>query len=900
MSSSAAPPPLSPGSRIGAYEILSVLGAGGMGEVYRARDIKLQRDVALKVLPPSVADDPSRLARFRREAQVLASLNHPHIGAIFGVEDSDRVALVLELVDGVTVEDRIARGPLPWKEAVALAIQIADGLEAAHERGIVHRDLKPANVKISSSGRAKVLDFGLAKPANDTAFADDSSGEPTVLAVTRAITREGMVVGTIGYMSPEQARGQAIDKRADVWAFGCVLFEMLSGRAPFAGNTPTDTLAAIVEREPIWRDVPPTVPGAVVDVLRRCLTKDPRRRFHDLADVRIQLEDALIAPAATATRQDSALWLRLAVAMLALVAVTVVITGAVVRRMSKAAGSEVAESSARLARLTIVPDQPFADPQRSCGGDCEEGLLAISPNGRQVVYAGTSSSGQQLYVRPIDRFESRALAGTENAIGPAFSPDGRMIAFIADRTLKTIALDGGSPVVVSEGVEGNGISWGSDGHIYFAGGRGQGIWRVPVSGGPGEAVTSIDTEFQHRFPELLPDGTTLLFSALTNISDEKISVISLTTGQRRTLVDGIAPHYMPSGHLVYVLSNRLMAVRFDPKRLEIQGTPVVMVDDVEQTIWGEPQVAASPSGLLAYLKASGRPHGSTLVWVTPQGQETPTGASGRPFVQPHISPDGRTVAVALRGALTDVWMFDLIRETWTRMTSDGHSANPLWTPDGKRLTFSAGKNGPTSILGKAPDNSEPDVTLVAADRPSVPLSWSPDGRTLAFVRVDAQSATDIWTLNVEEKSGGRPFLQTKSREGAPAFSPDGRWIAYASDESGRNEIYVRPFPGPGQTWTISKEGGNEPVWPRRSDKLFYRNGDAVMAVDVRTAPEFSAGRPRRLFEGPYERTIALWPNYDVTADGQRLLMVKTEQASSAPTHIDLVQDWLEELKQRVP
>jgi eukaryotic-like serine/threonine-protein kinase len=897
---SATPPPLSPGSRIGAYEILSVLGAGGMGEVYRARDIRLQRDVALKVLPSSVADDPDRLARFRREAQVLASLNHPHIGAIFGVEDSDRVALVLELVDGVTLQDRIAGGPLPWKEAVGFAMQIADGLEAAHERGIVHRDLKPANIKITSSGRAKVLDFGLAKPAAESAVSGGGSGETAALTAAHGITREGMVVGTIGYMSPEQARGQAIDKRTDVWAFGCVLFEMLSGRAPFAGNTPTDTLAAIVEREPTWSDVPRTVPGAVVDVLRRCVAKDPRRRFHDLADVRIHLEDALIAPAATLTTQDSRFWLRIAVAMLALVAVTVVITGVVVRRMSTSARPEAPDSSAGLTRLTIVPDQPFASVQYSCAGDCEQGLLAISPDGRQVVYVGRSPTGQQLYVRPIDRFESRPIPGTEGAIGPVFSPDGRMLAFVVDRALKTIALDGGSPVVVRDGVDGNGLQWATDGHIYFAGGRGQGIWRVPASGGPGEAVTSIDTEFQHRFPELLPDGTTLLFTGLSGVSDEKISVISLSTKQRRTLVEGVAPHYLPAGYLVYVLSNRLMAVRFDPKRLEIQGTPVVMVDDVEQTVWGEPQVALSSTGVLAYLQASGSPHGSTLVWVTPQGQETATGATGRPFVQPHISPDGRTVAVALRGGLTDVWVFDLARETWTRLTFDGHSANPLWTPDGKRLTFTAGQDGPTSILWKAPDNSEADVTLVKADRPSVPLSWAPDGRTLAFVRVDAQSAMDIWTLNVEEKNGGRPFLQTRFREGAPAFSPDGRWIAYASDESGKNQIYVRPFPGPGQTWTISTEGGNEPVWPRRGDQLFYRNGDAVMAVDVRTAPEFSAGKPRRLFEGPYERTIALWPNYDVTPDGQRLLMIKGEQAPSARTQIDLVQNWLEDLKQRAP
>jgi serine/threonine-protein kinase len=894
--------PLSPGTRLGQYEILAPLGSGGMGEVYRARDTKLQREVAVKVLPSAVSDDPDRLARFRREAQLLASLNHPHIGAIYGVEDTDRVALVLELVDGVTLGDRIAQGPLPWKEAVALAVQIADGLEAAHQRGIVHRDLKPANIKIANSGRVKVLDFGLAKAGPETAIEGSGSGETAAMTVAHELTREGMVVGTIGYMSPEQARGQSIDKRTDVWAFGCVVFEMLAGRAPFEGQTPTDTLAAIVERDPPWSAMPSAVPSSVTDVVRRCLAKDRARRFHDLADVRILLEEALAAPptAVKSPSRQNMRWGRVAVGIVAAMAVASVTTGLIVRRQSVAAPQVAAPT----ARLIAIPDEPLAPITGSCaaGGCGDEAVLAISPDGRRLAYVSSASNQDRLFVRDLDRYDSRAIPGTEGARGPVFSPDGQRVAFIADRKLKIVALDGGASAVVREFVEGNGLSWGDDGYIYFNPGLATGLWRVPASGGTAEPVTKLAGEFQHRFPHVMPGGVALLYSAVVGPSatTDRIYVHSFKDGQSRALVPGMAPHYLPSGHLAYVDGGRVMAVRFDASRLEVKGTPTVMMDGVGQTLLGTPQIAFSASGTVIYAATTGESTRNELVWVDQQGTETPTHAGGKAYVQPRLSVDGRRVALALRGGVSDIWEYDLLRESSMRVTFDNHTSFPLWTPDGKRLTFVTGTDAPTTIFWKPTDGTEAETSLLDGDLGHVPLSWTPDSRTLAFVTVDPQTKQDIWTLNVDEKGKAHPFLQTEFREGAPAFSPDGRWLAYVSDESGQNELYVRPYPGPGQKWTISTEGASEPVWAKGSAQLFYRNGDAVMVVDVKLTPEFSASRPRLLFRRPYERSNAYWPNYDVTPDGRRLLMLKTVDASPPSQQIHVVLNWFDELKQRVP
>jgi eukaryotic-like serine/threonine-protein kinase len=895
--------PLSAGTRLGAYEIVSAIGAGGMGEVYRAHDTKLQRDVAIKVLPASVADDPPRLARFRREAQLLASLNHPHIAAIYGVEDSDRVALVLELIEGPTIANRIARGAVPWKEAIAIAIQIADGLEAAHERGVIHRDLKPANVKLSSSGRAKVLDFGLAKLTPGGAL-DSGSDHGTVAETVAAEhqTREGMLVGTIAYMSPEQARGQSIDKRADIWAFGCVLFEMLAGRPPFGGQTPTDTLAAIVERDPSWNAVPGEVPLAVVDVLRRCLAKDPRRRFHDLADVRLQLEDALnappAAPVATGPRRG---WVPMTTGVVVGVAVTAAVAALIIRRGPPVAESTAAAPVARVVRFAISPDQLL--DEQACGSvNCGQSILALSPDGREAVYAARAEGTQQLYIRGLDQFDVRPIPGTIGGLGPTFSPDGRMIAFIADHKLKTVALSGGTPTVLVDSIDGRGLCWGADGNVYYNPGLATGIWKIPARGGPPTAVTTITTEFQDRFPYIVPDGSTLFFSGSTRLGEEQVFVQSLRTGERRLVGSGFSPHYLSTGHLVYVQSGRLMAVRFDLARMQTEGAPTVVFEGIEETTWGTPQIALSPSGSILYIPASGAAAGNELVWLSLDGKvESTIPAAGRAYSSPRVSPDGRTIAAAIRGVPTDIWQYDLARETWGRFTFDGTSQYPVWSPDGRKLIYNSGKLGPTEFLSKPVDNTASESVLLGGDSQIVPFSISPDGRILVYVVVDPKNLPDIWTLNIDDPAKRRPFLQTPFREGAPVFSPDGHWIAYASDESGRSEIYVRPFPGPGQQWTISTEGGAEPIWPRKSQQIFYRNADTMMVVDVTTTPEFSASKPRRLFERSYERSDAYWPNYDATPDGRRLLMLRyIESPHPAQRQINVVLNWFDELKQRVP
>jgi eukaryotic-like serine/threonine-protein kinase len=868
-----------------------------MGEVYRARDPKLQRDVAIKVLPLSVAGDPARLARFRREAQLLASLNHPHIAAIYGVEDSDRVALVLELIEGPTIADRVARGAVPWKEAVAIAIQIADGLEAAHERGVIHRDLKPANVKLSSSGRAKVLDFGLAKLTPGAFESGSDQGTTAVTLPADHQTREGVLVGTIAYMSPEQARGLTIDKRTDIWAFGCVLFEMLAGHPPFAGATPTDTLAAIVEREPPWKLLPADLPQVIIDVLRRCLAKDPRRRFHDLADVRLALEDALSAPPAVPVAPRRRAWLAMA-GLAAVVVVAAVAGGFLLRRTSWATASATAPA-ARVVRFTISADQ-LLDEQRCGSVNCGETVLALSPDGRQLVYAAGGATSEQLYVRGLDQFDGRPIAGTTGGLGPTFSPDGQMVAFIADHKLKTVSLTGGTPTVLVDSVDGRGICWASDGNIYYNPGPATGIWKVPVRGGAPTAVTSIAAEFQNRFPDVLPDASALLFSGSSRIGEEQIFVQSVRTGERRMIGNGFSPHYLASGHLVYIQSGRLMAVRFDPIHLEVRGTPTVVIDGIEQATWETPQVAFSQSGSLVYMPATASAVGNELVWVSLDGQvESTIPTAGRAYAWPRVSPDGHTIATSIRGIPTDLWQYDIARETWSRITFDGNSEFPVWGPDSRKLIFDTGKTGPTEILAKPFDNTA--VTSLVRGDQVVPFSVTPDGKTLVYVVVDPKTLPDIWTLNLDDPSKRRPFLQTPFREGGPVLSPDGHWIAYVSDESGRSEVYVRAFPGPGQKWTISTDGGSEPIWPRKSDQIFYRAADAMMVVDVKTTPEFSAGKARRLFEQAYERSDAYWPNYDATPDGRRLLMIREiAPPHTAQRQINLVLNWTEELKQRVP
>ena len=901
-------PRLKAGVRLGPYEVLAELGAGGMGEVYRARDAKLGRDVALKILPLIFTSDRERLARFEREARMLAALNHPHIGAIYGFEESESIrALVLELIDGPTLADRLAKGPIPVTEALGIATQIADALEAAHEKGIIHRDLKPANIKITSAGVVKVLDFGLAKLADPAEAGHDASRTEMSASPTITVggTRPGMILGTAAYMSPEQARGQAVDKRTDIWAFGCVLYEMLTGRSAFAGETISDTIAAILGREPEWGALPAHTPAGIGQLLRRCLVKDPKRRLRDMGDARIEIDEALTSPVTpprhSVDRKSGSTVVRWVSALI----VTAAVTGFVAWNLKPGllAPTSIPGSTAR---LLIAP--PPGDPLA-----VDVTAIAMSPDGRYVAYVAGQGSRQRIFLRGIDEFNSTPIPGTEGGDNPFFSPDSQWVGFFAGGKLKKVMRRGGMPVTVSEVLAqaSSAPSWESDDTIFFTPNTGAGIWRVSASGGALTAVTTLtESEISHRWPQLLPGGRTLLFSALNaSANDPQVYVQSLETGQRRPLIRGAGARYLPTGHLVAVQAGTLMAVPFDPVRLETTGTPVAVLSGVMQvrrlrnaTITNlVPQVTFSSTGTMAYIPVNPRPRQKALTWVDRTGLEQPTGASGGDYFQPRVSPDGRRVAVTVLeggGDHNDVWLYDLTRETWSRFTSEGDNAFPLWAPDGRKLTYVSNKAGPDNMYRKSLDGSGPEERLLASDRPNYPFSWS--GGVLAFVATFPRTVQDIWVLRPDRPGKPAPFLETPFGEGAPTFSPDGRWLAYVSNESGRNEIHVRPFPGPGEKVTISAEGGNEPVWSRNGRELFYRRGDAMTAVEITTSPVLKVGKPRRLFEKPYELSSVLWPEYDVTPDGQRFMMVKRIDQDDAPAQINVVLNWLEELKRVVP
>ncbi len=900
------------GQTLGHYRILEKLGEGGMGVVYRAADSKLGREVAIKVLPETFARDPERLARFEREARVLASLNHPNIAAIHGLEEQDGLRyLVLEYVPGLTLAERLgdkapgervragfkpAHAPLPVDEALEIAKQIAEALEAAHEKGIIHRDLKPANVKVTPEGKVKVLDFGLAKAFEPEGSDVNLSKSPTISV---AATRAGVILGTAAYMSPEQARGKAVDKRTDIWAFGCVLYEMLSGKPVFGADTITDTIAAIVKNEPDWSALPAETPAAARPLLRRCLEKDPHRRLHDMADARIELEETLQkAPgigagdagvAAAAPRPAPLGFMpRKSAAMLGLggLVMGAAAAGMVVWRLVPTPSAPAPLLTRVL--LSLPPSAPLSP-------GIIGRALAISPDGSRLVYVGFREGSTRLFVRAMDELEPKPLAGTEGAQGPFFSPDGQWVGFFAQGKLKKVLLNGGAPVTLCDTAANTGAYWARDGTIFFAVAINSGLSRVSAEGGVPQVVTTLARDEEaHRQPHVLPGGEAVLFTVFPG---RGIAVQSLKTGFRRMLIqDGVDARYAPTGHLVFARAGTLLAAPFDLKRLEVTGPAVPVADGVRMTVFRiAAHYAFSETGSLVYT--SGGPGGSEdmLVWVDRKGTSRPLGTSPRSFVHPQLSPDGQKLALDIREAGGDVWIHDLVRGTLTRLTFDpGEEETPIWSPDGKRVAFTASRAGqPRSIFWK-PAGGGAEELLATAPHHLHLTSWSPDGRFLLYYQMAPNTGQDIWLLPLEGDRKPRPMLQTPFNESDAKFSPDGRWVAYVSDETGRNEVYVQAYPGPGGKSQISTEGGTEPAWARSGRELFYRNGDKMMAVTLETKPGFTAGTPRLLFQGQYE------PTYDVAPDGQRFLMIKAGAQGAAPVQLQLVLNWFEELKRRVP
>jgi serine/threonine-protein kinase len=882
------------GRQMGSYQILSLLGAGGMGEVYKAHDTKLGRDVAIKVLPPAFVHDPERLSRFQREAKMLAALNHPNIATIYGLEQSEDVHyLVMELVPGATLAERIRKGALPVEEALKIAGQVAEALEAAHERGVIHRDLKPANVKVTPEGRVKVLDFGLAKAlCGDSG--PDLSNAPTLTAMG---TEEGKILGTPAYMSPEQARGKPVDKRADIWAFGCVLYELLTGKRAFRGETTQDTIAAVLEREPDWQALPATTPAQIRNLPRRCLRKDTALRLRDAGDARIEIQEALTAPATetkiAAVPRRLVSWRGVAVlglAVMALLAVAVIAT----RNLKPARSQPVTR---------MVMNLPAG--QQLAG--LEDGpAVALSPDGTYLVYVAREGGAQQVYLRAMDSLESKPILGTEGAVNPFFSPDSQWVGFFAGGKLKKVSLNGGAALALGDTSRPGGGSWGSQGVIAFGPIIGSSVLlQMPDSVGAPQPLTRFGKgEASHRWPEFLPGGKAVLFAAAPTaltFTNARVDVQSVGTGAGRDLVSGTQPRYAPSGHLLFAQGGALMAVPFDPQRLAVTGTAVPVVDGILESSAGAAQYSISATGSLVYVPGGFQSAQLRLVWVNRNGAEQPLAAPPHAYYRPRLSPDGRKVAVGILEQESQIWAYDLSRDTLTRLTFEGNY-NPVavWTPDGKRIAIESNKDGTPNIFWQLADGSGGLERLTTSEYFQDPQSWSPDGQLLAFYEVVAPSkVADIWVLRMSDRKA-QPFLRTQFNEAYPRFSPDGRWLAYISDESGSIEVYVQSYPGPGGKYQISTEGGTDPVWNPSGKELFYRSGDKMMAVDIATQPSFNAGKSRMLFEGRYVQ--GPFPNYDVSPDGQRFLMIKPveQTSSSSPTQIVVVQNWFEELKRRVP
>ena len=911
--------PLTPGTRIGPYEVSGSLGAGGMGEVYRARDPKLGRDVALKLLPPAFASDSERLARFNREAQVLASLNHPHIAQIYGFEDSGDIrALVMELVDGLTLADLIAVGTaeragssdppraLDPPEALRIGRQIALALEAAHDRGITHRDLKPSNVKIASDGAVKVLDFGLAKLSSspDSSIqrsAIEVTASPTLMSPALA-TGVGVILGTAAYMSPEQARGKAVDKRADIWAFGCVLYEMLTGRRAFEGEDVSDTLAAILRGDPDWSLIPPSVSPTVRQYLKRCLARDPAQRVHDIADVRLALEGAFDVPVETVqTAPRSARGWR----------PNLVLAGATAAALIVGAlGASVAlrmmpGEPAKVVRLSIIPPPGVVLNPTPVDAD-----VAVSRDGSRMAFVVVEQGTFGLYVRALDRMDVLRITGVNVPRMPFFSPDGETIGFFDGLALKRVSANGG-PVVTITSVQalGAGASWGEDDAIVFSTAATNGLMRISAGGGEAARLTTARQGEVHSLPEILPGGRAVLFTkgnaTLQAGSSAEIAVLDLVSGLVTTLISGGShARYASSGHLVYAFAGTLRAVNFDLDTLAIRGNPVPVQDRVVTKQSGAANFALTSNGALVYESGDAVVGAERhLVWVDRQGREEIIPADKRAYVYPRISPDGGRVALDIRDQESDIWVWDFARRTLQRLTFDrGQNRGVAWTPDGSRIVFSTDSDGTESVYWQGADGSGKPERLTSAKpgRPQVPYSVTRDG-TVIFGE-PGQPPFDLFTLRLEGDRTPKVLMDAPNSEHNGEVSPDGRWIAYQSDESGSPEIYVRLYPSLDSRAQVSSGGGTRPVWSRNGRELFYmRPNGAMMAVSVQSSDgsSFVTGPAETLFTGQYYAVLS-GRSYDVSPDSKRFLMIKDAVSPSAALQLTVVQNWMEELKRLVP
>jgi serine/threonine protein kinase len=882
------------------YEITAEIGKGGMGEVYQAKDTKLGRDVAIKVLPEEFALDTDRVARFQREAKLLASLNHPNIAAIYGLEESEGTHfLVMELIEGDTLRDRIKSGPIPVEEALKLALQMAEALEAAHEKGVIHRDLKPANIKVTPDGKVKILDFGLAK-----AYVGDQENmspmdSPTISA---AATQQGVILGTAAYMSPEQARGKPVDKRADIWAFGCVLFEMLTGQAAFQGEDVTEVLAAVVKSEVNLDLLPDNIHPRVRELLSRSLLKDQKKRYGGIGEAQYEIEQVLSDPSGVlvqpVTQVKPKKKLRVGIPWVAAITILgITFAGVAVWYLKPSTPTQVMRFDYELPQ-----DQQFSS--------LEYPSIAISPNGKHIVY----STPEGLCLRSTDELTAKLIAGTEGSTSqPFFSPDGKWIGYfsVGDVKMKKIDINGGAPVTLCDKAP-YGANWATDSTIIFGQLSGN-IMRISSSGGVPESLAEMKNMVV-LFPQMLPDEKTVMF---TTMPPRRIIVQSLESGEQKELFAGYGGRYISTGHIVYGLenNNNLFAVPFDLNKLEVTGGAVPIVEGAISPL----QCAFSDSGTLVYIPGgvSGvQSNRYTLVWVDRSGNEETISAPPRDYIHPRISPDGNSVAFSLgTGENRDIWIWDFVREIMTRLTINESNENtPLWTPDGQQIVFASDREGMDDVYLQRADGTNNVERLVSEPVISIwPQSWSSDGKTLITSDWNAQGGLNIGALLIDGDRERTFLLQEDYAETQPRVSPDGRWMAYVSSESGESHIYIRPFPDLNQgKKQVSASAGKSPLWSPDSRELFYRgigpDAGAVLAVSLESEPTLKLGNPKILFRGSYAMNTNLGGVYywDIHPNGKKFLMIKPpgtpddESVTDNPRKINIVLNWLEELKQRVP
>jgi Tol biopolymer transport system component len=910
---------LGAGTRLGPYEIVSAIGAGGMGEVYRARDTRLERTVAIKVLPIHLSDNAELKQRLEREARTISSLNHPHICTLYDVGHQDGTDfLVMEFLEGETLAERLRRGPLPLPELLKIGSEIADALDKAHRAGIVHRDLKPANVMLTKSG-CKLLDFGLAKEAAMSAAA---GAAPLVSAAVTMdgpspqlspLTTHGAIVGTIQYMSPEQIEGKEADGRSDIFALGAVLYEMAAGKRAFEGKSQLSTATAILEKEPEpLSATQPTSRPALEHCIRTCLVKDRESRRQSARDVLQDLQwiakdGAQLGRHPASAKAPGRTWVLAAVA-----AAGILIVAAIAWRLARPANAPVP-----VMRFTIA-----VPAGESLGGSWYQPPgIALSGDGMQLAFVAHHDGISQLFLRSLSDVTARPVAGTEGAHTPFFSPDGRWLGFYSSGKLMKVAMAGGPPVAVATPPEDeigvSGAFWAANDTIYF--GSGKGVFKVPAGGGSPVAVTKLDprnSEIQQGFPQLLPGGKALLFVVRTteeaSVDNADIWAVTLATAQRKLVIkSGTDPHFTRSGHLVFLRAGVLFAVAFDAERLEVKGEATPIVENVrENPRVGAGQFSIADDGSLVYVPGGVSFGEHELVMVDKSGKTRSLTANARPYEDFSISPDGRFIATTIEGSVTDTWIHNIARDTDSRFTFGVEHRDPCWTPDGTRITYSGYKDGKDALFWKPVDGNGPEELLVTSDTDAYPWFWSRDGRILLYSKASPSGSAEVWALSMPDRTT-RPILQSQFDDEYAIFSPDGKWIAYNSNESGRDEVYVMPFPSLSPRTRVSTNGGRHPLFSPDGRQLYYRSGTSleamdqralaatsrVMAVSIDTKSGLNVGAPRALFEGPFFDSGHDWA---ITPDGNNFLFIRDKATQAAPAEMNVVLNWFEELKRRIP